>query len=91
MTTTIRSLLSLILAAMTITSAFAFGVATPAMLISFGLLVAYGVIEIALVSYQSPDFVSARRAAHSIAGRGRNDVLVPFQTPVRDRKLGRAA
>lgn len=65
MNTTARSLVStslgLGLAAFTAIAAFAFGAAAPATLLGFGFLAAYGVLEIAVASYEPPHLVSGRR------------------------------
>ncbi len=62
MNTTARSTLStstaLGLASFTITSAFTAGAAAPATLLGFGLLAVYGLIEIVIVSYETPRFVT---------------------------------
>lgn len=50
------------LIAFTLVSAFAFGAVAPATLIGFGFLAGYGVLEIAVASYESPRFVSDRWA-----------------------------
>jgi hypothetical protein len=44
-------------------SAFLLGVAAPATLLSFGLLAVYGMLEIAVLSYQSPRLVRLRPRA----------------------------
>ena len=67
MNTNIRSTLStsisLGLVSFAITSALVASVAAPATVISFGLLAVYGLIEIAIVSYQAPRHPCSQHAA----------------------------
>ena len=76
MNTRIHSILSasaaLGLASFTSVSAFVLGVAAPATLLSFGLLAVYGLLEITLVSYQSPRLIrrSPRAVAPTVRARG---------------------
>ncbi len=75
MNTTARSLVSTSLAlgltAFTAIAAFTFGAAAPATVLGFGFLAAYGILEIAVVSYEPPRLVSARRRAPRSAAEAR--------------------
>jgi hypothetical protein len=66
MKTTARSLLSAVtglgLATFMLISAFTFGANAPATVIAFSLLVIYGLLEIAILSYSTPRFVTRRVA-----------------------------
>lgn len=59
----VSSSLAVGLLAFTAISAFTLGAAAPATLLGFGFLAAYGVLEIAVASYEEPHRVFVQRRA----------------------------
>lgn len=89
MNTTLRSIVSstiaLGLVAFTVISAFAFGAAASPTLLGFGFLAAYGILEIAVASYEGPEFASARRHPES------HPAIVEYPQPRDTEEIARAA
>lgn len=95
MNTNIRSTVSTSIAlgliSFSVTSALVSSVAAPATLVAFGLLAVYGMIEIAIVSYEGPRFV-APAPAGPMGTRQPALVGAVIQFPVTARQgLARAA